>query len=498
MGSRDDHESGELVDEDTASVLVISDDDSDSTKKKENNKNMAVGKYFSEDNPEKVAPTTSFRNSISMESQLLSVGAGFVVFVALVAFLATLQRRKLRNSNQRSSFKSPLIQHPQLGGSLKSVKSVSSTTGKVGTKNFRPQHYQSPPSSQLQSPHGSDSSGGSPQCTPLTPYSSFSMTAPASRRVSSAASTHQQDTQDSLQQVWTDVNRGTISLQLQYDVVSQALQVTILACHELPEMMGSSSTSENGTLVSNLNPYVKLRILPDNQHRVKTRVLRGTRNPFFDETFTMYGITPANINNYSLYLAVLAFDKYGRDLILGEAVYSLAGEQADFINNNQKLSTTLKLKARQASVDDNAKRGQVLLSMAHNIHSNSINLAVLKMKDLPKDNAIGLMVDPYVKIYMLVNGQKVAKHKTHVKKKTQDPVFNESFSFELTGHRRGSNSPIVTPLQSVAFQLLILNHDGVTRNEVIGQCVLDADSPLLHQIQSAPGQQIAEWHSIQP
>uniref|UniRef100_A0A915CV16 Pre-rRNA-processing protein RIX1 N-terminal domain-containing protein n=1 Tax=Ditylenchus dipsaci TaxID=166011 RepID=A0A915CV16_9BILA len=36
-GLMDDHESGELVDEDTASVLVISDDDSDSTKKKENN-----------------------------------------------------------------------------------------------------------------------------------------------------------------------------------------------------------------------------------------------------------------------------------------------------------------------------------------------------------------------------------------------------------------------------------------------------------------------------
>jgi len=270
--------------------------------------------------------------------------------------------------------------------------------------------------------------------------------------------------------------------------------------------MGTTA-AENGSSQSNLNPYVKLRILPDNQHRVKTRVLRGTRNPFFDETFTMYGISEANINNYSLYLAVLAFDRYGRDLILGEAVYSLAGEQADFINNNQKLSTTLKLAARQSPDDkDDGKRGQVLISMAHNVHSNSINLAVLKMKDLPKDNAIGLM-DPYVKIYMLINGQRVARQKTHIKKKTRDPVFNESFSFDLA-QRSSPNGqdnnqkkwPASSPtsLDSVAFHLLIMNHDGVTRNEVIGQCVLDAQSPHLMQIQGAPGRQIAEWHNIQP
>jgi len=190
-------------------------------------------------------------------------------------------------------------------------------------------------------------------------------------------------------------------------------------------------------------------------------------------------------------------------LILGEAVYSLAGEQADFVNNNQKLSTTLKLTARQSLDEkDDGKRGQVLISMAHNVHSNSINFAVLKMKDLPKDNAIGLM-DPYVKIYMLINGQRVARHKTHIKKKTRDPVFNESFSFDLTQRssstgQDGKQKKSPTSLDSVAFHLLIMNHDGVTRNEVIGQCVLDAQSPHLMQIQGAPGRQIAEWHNIQP
>lgn len=39
--------------------------------------------------------------------------------------------------------------------------------------------------------------------------------------------------------------------------------------------------------------------------------------------------------------------------------------------------------------------------------------------------------DPYVKIYLLYNGQRIAKKKTHVKKRTLNPVFNESFLFDV-------------------------------------------------------------------
>lgn len=42
-----------------------------------------------------------------------------------------------------------------------------------------------------------------------------------------------------------------------------------------------------------------------------------------------------------------------------------------------------------------------------------------------------LRADPYVKIYLLYNGQRIAKKKTHVKKRTLNPVFNESFLFDV-------------------------------------------------------------------
>lgn len=66
----------------------------------------------------------------------------------------------------------------------------------------------------------------------------------------------------------------------------------------------------------------------------------------------------------------------------------------------------------------------------------------------------------YVKMYLLYNGQRIAKKKTHVKKRTLNPVFNESFVFEVPA------APNAT-LDHVSLELLVLDWDRVTKNEVL-------------------------------
>lgn len=56
----------------------------------------------------------------------------------------------------------------------------------------------------------------------------------------------------------------------------------MVKCRDLPAKDPNLGSSD---------PYVKLQLLPDKQHKVKTRVLRKTRNPVYDEDFTFYGIT---------------------------------------------------------------------------------------------------------------------------------------------------------------------------------------------------------------
>ena len=71
--------------------------------------------------------------------------------------------------------------------------------------------------------------------------------------------------------------------------------------------------------------------------------------------------------------------------------------------------------------------------------------------------------DPYVKIYLVNNGQRVAKKKTHVKKRTLNPVFNESFVFDLPAN--------ATNLDDISLEFLVLDWDRVTKNEVPISCL---------------------------
>ena len=91
-----------------------------------------------------------------------------------------------------------------------------------------------------------------------------------------------------------------------------------------------------------------------------------------------------------------------------------------------------------------------------------------------------LLTDPYVKIYLLFNKQRITKKKTHVKKRTLNPVFNESFVFDLPKTQDSSldNIQVVscftrtTILERTNVKLIeqlefvMLDWDRVTKNEV--------------------------------
>ena len=103
-----------------------------------------------------------------------------------------------------------------------------------------------------------------------------------------------------------------------------------------------------------------------------------------------------------------------------------------------------------------------------------------------------MISDPYVKIYLVCNGQRIAKKKTHVKKRTLNPVFNESFLFDIP-HNEG--------LQNISHEFVIIDWDRMMKNDIIGR--LDVGSKTGHQssthwkeVMSCPRKQIAEWHKL--
>lgn len=108
---------------------------------------------------------------------------------------------------------------------------------------------------------------------------------------------------------------GNLTFSVSHDEQKCALMVNIINANDLPPRDPS---------LGGCDPYVKLQLLPEKKHKCKTRVLRKTLSPTYDETFTFYGITDNQIPATTLHFVILSFDRFSRDEIIGEVIYPLS------------------------------------------------------------------------------------------------------------------------------------------------------------------------------
>jgi len=293
------------------------------------------------------------------------------------------------------------------------------------------------------------------------------------RRCSSSASTSLLDPNQVL---------GTLHCTMKYSFDKNALIVTVNRCENLPAKDSAAKSSD---------PYVKLQLLPEKQHKVKTRVMRRTLNPVYDEDFTFYGVHFNQLPTLTLHFVVLSFDRYSRDDVIGEVMLEL--EHVDLKESEQNPVPISKEITPRSFKLKSQGRGEILVSLCYQPAANRITVVILKARNIPKMDITGLS-DPYVKIYLLYNDQRIAKKKTHVKKRTLNPVFNESFVFELPHLEEG--------LKNISLEFMLLDWDRVTKNEVVGRLDLGGEKctgTALHhwnEVISSPRRQIAEWHKL--
>ncbi|TRY90921.1 hypothetical protein DNTS_014447 [Danionella cerebrum] len=317
---------------------------------------------------------------------------------------------------------------------------------------------------------------------------------------------------------------GTLSLAIDYSFPKKALVVTVIGAQGLPAVDEQAGSSD---------PYVKMTILPEKKHRVKTRVLRKTLEPVFDETFTFYGIAYSSLPELTLHFLVLSFDRFARDDVIGEAVVPLAGvdpstgrahitqqiskrntqvpspEVWDFASAGllcilmgsefhgpifmasivSELVLVLSVDTADPLCDS---RGELLVSLSHQPMTHRLNVVVLKAKHLPTMDITGLSGNPYVKVNVFYGRKRIAKKKTHVKKSTLNPVFNESFIYDVPAEL----------MPDISVEFLVIDFDRTTKNEVVGRLVLGGQSPIpsgvthWREVCDNPRRQIAKWHNL--
>jgi Ca2+-dependent lipid-binding protein len=76
--------------------------------------------------------------------------------------------------------------------------------------------------------------------------------------------------------------------------------------------------------------------------------------------------------------------------------------------------------------------------------------------------------DPFVRVSLSVDGKKIKKKKTAVRKNTRNPVWNEALVFNVPAEM----------LPRVALEISVMDYDLLGHNELVGMCVISQEEQL--------------------
>jgi len=264
---------------------------------------------------------------------------------------------------------------------------------------------------------------------------------------------------------------GRLQFKLDYDFNSNNLAVTVIQAEELPglDMSGTS------------DPYVKVYLMPDKKKKFETKVHRKTLNPVFNETFN-FKVPYAEITTKTLVFAVFDFDRFGKHDQIGEVKIPM---------NTIDLAQTIEEWRDLTSVEnDKEVLGDICFSLRYVPTAGKLTVVILEAKNLKKMDVGGLS-DPYVKIVLMMNGKRLKKKKTSIKKCTLNPYYNESFAFEVPFEQ----------IQKVQLVVTVVDYDRIGTSDPIGKVVLGCNATgteLRHWMDmlASPRRPIAQWHSL--
>ncbi|KAM4553674.1 uncharacterized protein syt7a isoform 2-T2 [Fundulus diaphanus] len=265
---------------------------------------------------------------------------------------------------------------------------------------------------------------------------------------------------------------GRIQFSIGYSFQNTTLTVKVLKGQDLPAK-DFSGTSD---------PFVKIYLLPDKKHKLETKVKRKNLNPHWNETFLFEGFPYEKVRERTLYLQVLDYDRFSRNDPIGEVSIPL---------NKVELGQLKTFwKELKPCSDGSGRRGDLLVSLCYNPTANTITVNIIKARHL-KAMDIGGTSDPYVKVWLMHKDKRVEKKKTPVIKRCLNPVFNESFPFDVPAHVLRETTIIIT----------VMDKDRLSRNDVIGKIYLSwksgpAEVKHWKDMLARPRTNVAQWHAL--
>ncbi|XP_028268148.1 double C2-like domain-containing protein alpha [Parambassis ranga] len=311
---------------------------------------------------------------------------------------------------------------------------------------------------------------------------------------------------------------GTLEFELRYEQSSSELHCTLLRAKGLKPM------DFNGLA----DPYVKLHLLPGacKANKLKTKTIRNSLNPVWNETLTYVGITEEDMHRKTLRLTVCDEDKLTHNELIGESRVPLKRVKP---NQTKHFHTCLEhppplpsptamgealrgiscylREWENEQLHSLEERGRLLLSLqflpplsseekdaegggGEGRRSGGLCVGVKRCAHLAAMDVNGFS-DPYVKIYLKPDIQKKSKHKTAVMRKTLNPEFNEEFFYEIS----------LSELTNKTLEVTVWDYDLGRSNDFIGGVCLSCHSQgdaLRHWMDCLKnkGRRVERWHIL--
>ncbi|XP_061204282.1 synaptotagmin-14 isoform X2 [Neopsephotus bourkii] len=291
---------------------------------------------------------------------------------------------------------------------------------------------------------------------------------------------------------------GTLDVTFDYDSQEQKLLVTVTAVTDIPTYSRTGGSSWQ----------VHLVLLPIKKQRAKTSIQRGPC-PVFTETFKFNHVESEMIGNYAVRFRLYSVRRMKKERVVGEKVfyltklnlqgkmsvpvilepsYSLSG--CDSQMSMSEVSCSESTSSCQSLVHGSAP--EILLGLLYNATTGRLSAEVIKGSHF-KNLAANRPPNTYVKLTLLNSmGQEMSKCKTSIRRGQPNPVYKETFVFQVA----------LFQLSDVTLILSVYNKRSMKRKEMIGWISLGLNSSgedeLNHwtEMKESKGQQVCRWHTL--
>ncbi|XP_065535382.1 synaptotagmin-14 isoform X1 [Lathamus discolor] len=291
---------------------------------------------------------------------------------------------------------------------------------------------------------------------------------------------------------------GTLDVTFDYDSQEQKLLVTVTAVTDIPTYSRTGGSSWQ----------VHLVLLPIKKQRAKTSIQRGPC-PVFTETFKFNHVESEMIGNYAVRFRLYSVRRMKKERVVGEKVfyltklnlqgkmsvpvilepsYSLSG--CDSQMSMSEVSCSESTSSCQSLVHGSAP--EILLGLLYNATTGRLSAEVIKGSHF-RNLAANRPPNTYVKLTLLNSmGQEMSKCKTSIRRGQPNPVYKETFVFQVA----------LFQLSDVTLILSVYNKRSMKRKEMIGWISLGLNSSgedeLNHwtEMKESKGQQVCRWHTL--